>query len=218
MNHTSDISTTALTQRLYLVRAVIALVWAGLLVAALSSAGSLTPQESVPAFAVALLIIYPIIDVVASLLDARTHRRGAPRNAATQLANAAISTVTAVVLAVTAGPGADAILRVFGAWALLTGLIQLTLALLRRRHGTAGQWPMILSGGISTLAGLSFVQMATKSDLNLTALAGYATLGAIFFLLAAWRCAPRVLPSAPAPSAARERDRDPSMTTNSSLP
>ena len=186
-NPTSDALTMPPTFRLYLVRAFLALVWAGLLVVALSSSGSLTPQESVPAFAIALLISYPLIDVVASLIDARTQRLGAPRNAVTQVVNAAISTVAAIVIAVTASHGADAILRVFGAWAILTGLIQLTLALLRRRRGTPGQWPMILSGGISTLAGFSFVQMATKSDLNLSTLAGYATFGAVLFLVSAWR-------------------------------
>jgi uncharacterized membrane protein HdeD (DUF308 family) len=183
-----ETSTTVATQRLYLVRAVGALVWAALLAIALSSAGSLTPQESVPALAVALLIIYPLIDVIASLSDARTQQRsGAARNATAQLVNAAISTVAALAVALTANHGADAILRVFGAWAILTGAVQLTLAVLRHRRGTPGQWPMILSGGISTLAGLSFVASATKSELTLTSLAGYATLGAVFFLLSAWR-------------------------------
>lgn len=185
---TSDTATLAPTRQLYLVRAIVALAWAGLLVTALSSNGSLTPQESLPAFAIALLIIYPIIDVVASLIDARTQQQhGAPRNATVQWINAAISTVTAVAVAVTVSHGADAVLRVFGTWAALTGLIQLTQAILRRRGGILGQWPMILSGSISTVAGLSFIQMATKSDLSLTSLSGYATFGAIFFLLSAWR-------------------------------
>jgi uncharacterized membrane protein HdeD (DUF308 family) len=186
-NATSDTPTRIATFQLYLVRAVLALVWAGLLAVALSSTGSLTPQESVPAFAVALLLIYPLIDVVASLLDARTHRHGAPGNATTQLVNAAISAAASIAIAVSASHGADAILRVFGAWALLAGLIQLVLGILRRRRGTAGQWPMMLSGGISTVAGLGFVQMAAKSELTLANLAGYAAFGAVFFLLSAWR-------------------------------
>ena len=187
-NPTSDPLTLAPTFRLHLVRAVVALVWAGLLVAALSAGGALTPQESLPALAVALLILYPLIDVVASLLDARTHRRtGTGRNATTQVANAAVSTVAAVAVAVTASHGADAVLRVFGVWAVLTGLVQLVLGLLRRRGGTPGQWPMILSGGISTLAGLGFTRMAARSELDLVPLAGYAAFGAVFFLLAAWR-------------------------------
>jgi uncharacterized membrane protein HdeD (DUF308 family) len=185
---TSETRSAETTHRLYWIRALAALVWAGLLAVALSAGGSLTPQESVPAFAIALLISYPLIDVIASLIDARTQQRHRPAGTATaQLVNAGISSLTAIAIAVAASHGADAIFRVFGAWAILTGVIQLTLAILRRRRSTPGQWPMILSGGISTLAGLGFTQMATKSELNLTTLAGYATLGAIFFLISAWR-------------------------------
>jgi len=100
---------------------------------------------------------------------------------------AAVSTVAAVAIAVTASHGADAILRVFGVWAFLTGLVQLILAVLRHRRSIAGQWPMMLSGGLSTLVGLSFIKASTQDDLKLSSLAGYATLGAIFYLLSAWR-------------------------------
>lgn len=200
ISHTPTADTTS---RLYLIRAVVALAWALLLVVALASSRSLSPQDSVPGFAVALLIIYPIVDVVASLVDARSLRRvGAARNAMIQLANAAVSSVVAVVLAVVASHGADAVLRTFGAWAILTGLIQLTLGVIRHRRGASGQWPMIISGAISTLAGFSFVQMSTQNDLKLTSLAGYATLGAIFFLLSAWRLrSGRIATAAPSPSA-----------------
>jgi uncharacterized membrane protein HdeD (DUF308 family) len=197
----SDTLTRPPTVRLYLVRAVIALIWAALLAIALHSAGSLTPAESVPALAIALLILYPVIDVAASLLDFRTHGTTA------QLVNAGISTVTAIAIAVGAGHGADAILRVFGAWALLTGVIQLALGILRRRRGVAGQWPMMLSGGISTVAGLGFIQSATKTELSLSNLAGYATLGAIFFLVSAWRqhsAASSAAPAAPVRTVGRE--------------
>jgi uncharacterized membrane protein HdeD (DUF308 family) len=177
----------AQTRRLYLIRAVAALLWAGLLALALHSSGSLTPQESVPALAIALLILYPLIDVTASLLDARAQQHRDPGNAAIQVGNAVIGTVAAAIIAVAASHGADAILRVFGTWALLTGLIQLTLAIIRRGRATPGQWPMILSGVISSGAGLSFLKMATGRELKLTSLAGYAVLGAIFFLISAWR-------------------------------
>jgi uncharacterized membrane protein HdeD (DUF308 family) len=50
-----------------------------------------------------------------------------------------------------------------------------------------GQWPMILSGGLSVLAGSSFVAMASAPDPSLAALAGYATVGGIFFLVSALR-------------------------------
>ncbi|MEU4745949.1 hypothetical protein AB0G02_36565, partial [Actinosynnema sp. NPDC023658] len=55
----------------------------------------------------------------------------------------------------------------------------------RRRVG--GQWPMILSGGISVLAGASFITTASGADPSLSALAGYAVLGGVFFLVSALR-------------------------------
>jgi hypothetical protein len=48
-----------------------------------------------------------------------------------------------------------------------------------------GQWAMIVSGGISTVAGLSFIAMAAQDDPSLTVVAGYAVLGGVFFLISA---------------------------------
>ena len=104
-----------------------------------------------------------------------------------QTINAAISVVATTAIAVAASHGADAILLVVGAWALLTGLLQLILAVTRRGRGTPGQLPMILSGSISSAAGLGFLLMANGSEINLINLAAYATAGAIFFLASAWR-------------------------------
>lgn len=67
----------------------------------------------------------------------------------------------------------------------MVGVVQLVVGL--RRRGLGGQWPMILSGGISVLAGGSFILQATKDGASLTNLAGYATLGGIFFLVSALR-------------------------------
>jgi hypothetical protein len=50
-----------------------------------------------------------------------------------------------------------------------------------------GQWAMILSGGISVLAGASFIRSGAQDNPSLTALAGYAALGGIFFLVSAVR-------------------------------
>ncbi|MDD1056787.1 hypothetical protein NMG29_00800 [Streptomyces cocklensis] len=81
--------------------------------------------------------------------------------------------------------GTPAVLRVWGAWAITAGLVQLVVGVLRR--GMGGQWPMIASGAISTLAGASFVAQAGKDDASLRTLAGYAFLGGVFFLLSALR-------------------------------
>ena len=46
---------------------------------------------------------------------------------------------------------------------------------------------MIVSGAISTVAGLSFVAGSSQEVAHLTNLAGYATLGAVLFLVWAAR-------------------------------
>ncbi|CAM5723214.1 hypothetical protein SFUMM280S_07855 [Streptomyces fumanus] len=66
-------------------------------------------------------------------------------------------------------------LRVWGAWAVVAGLVQLIVAVPRRKLG--GQWPMILSGGISVLAGGSFIASAGADDPALTSAVGYAVPG-----------------------------------------
>lgn len=157
-------------RRLYFVRFAFAVVWAVLLIVTGSKLG--------PA-AVVLLVLYPAFDVAAAVVDARASRaRGL-------YVNIAMSSLAAVGLAVACASGIPAVLRVWGVWAIVAGLIQLIVAVSRRKLG--GQWPMILSGGISTLAGTSFILMAGAKDAKLTTVAGYAAVGGIFFLVSALR-------------------------------
>lgn len=164
-------------RRLYLVRFGFALVWAVLLFLTASSIGVLTAV---------LLVLYPAFDVAAAAVDARASRvGGAIGSAAGLYLNVAISTLAAVGLLVAVMSGIPAVLRVWGAWAVVAGIVQLVVALRRRRLG--GQWAMIASGSISVLAGVSFVLMASNAGASLTAVAGYALLGGIFFLVSALR-------------------------------
>jgi uncharacterized membrane protein HdeD (DUF308 family) len=78
------------------------------------------------------------------------------------------------------------VLVVFGTWAFASGAIQLANAVRRRRAGI-GEVPMIISGALSALAGISFVASSGADDPSLTPLAGYAALGAVPFLLWAYR-------------------------------
>jgi uncharacterized membrane protein HdeD (DUF308 family) len=71
---------------------------------------------------------------------------------------------------------------------VLAGAVQLVGALRRRRLG--GQWPMILSGGISVPAGAFFIASAGQDDPSLTNLTGCAILGGVFFLISAIRLGP----------------------------
>ncbi|WP_206794190.1 hypothetical protein [Amycolatopsis sp. MtRt-6] len=161
-------------RRLYFVRFGFALVWAGLLFATASSLGPV---------AIALLVLYPLFDVVAAVLDARSATAGKP--IAALYLNVAISLLAAAGLAVAAASGIPDVLRVWGGWAIVAGLVQLFVGAARR--GLGGQWPMILSGSISVVAGTSFIIQATMDGASLTALAGYATLGGVFFLVSALR-------------------------------
>ncbi|MFR9731240.1 hypothetical protein ACL03H_18590 [Saccharopolyspora sp. MS10] len=159
---------------LYYVRFAFALVWAGLMVVLSGTFG--------PATAV-LLVAYPLFDVVAAVVDHRTSGDSRPK--APLYANMGLSLLAAVGLAVAIPVGVPGALRVWGAWAITAGAVQLLVAILRYRLG--GQWAMILSGGISTVAGTGFILMAGGSDASLSPIAGYALIGGIFFLVSALR-------------------------------
>jgi uncharacterized membrane protein HdeD (DUF308 family) len=167
---TRTTGTVSVLRRLYFVRFGFAVVWAGLLALTASDLG---------VAAGVLLVLYPLFDVAAAIVDARSSRTR------TLVANMVISSLAALGLALAATSGVPAALRVWGAWAILAGVVQLVVGLRRRRLG--GQWAMILSGAISTLAGASFIAMAGQDDPSLTSLAGYAVLGGVFFLISAIR-------------------------------
>lgn len=165
---------TKALRTLYYSRFGFAVVWA---VLTMAIAKTINPAAAV------LLVIYPLFDVAAAVIDFRT--AGSARPKSPLYVNMVLSLLATVGLAVAAASGIPAVLRVWGAWAITAGIVQLVVAILRYRLG--GQWPMILSGGISVLAGGSFVLMAGKPDPSLTSIAGYAILGGIFFLSSAIR-------------------------------
>ena len=162
-------------RRLYFIRFGFALAWAVLLFATASS---------IEVLSATLLVLYPLVDVAAAVVDARSSRATGTTPHGLY-ANIAISTLAAVGLAVALGSGIPAVLQVWGAWAVFAGLVQLAVALRRRALG--GQWPLIASGSISVLAGVNFVLMATGDSPSLASVAGYALLGGVFFLASALR-------------------------------
>lgn len=163
---------------LYGVRFAFALAWAAALLLATRDGSAITTAVAV------LLVAYPLFDVVAAVVDHRASGGIHARNL--MQANMALSGLAAAGLAAAAASGAPAALRVWGAWAIASGAVQLVVAL-RRRRALGGQWPMALSGGISVLAGGGFLAAATNSDPALGGLAGYAVLGGLFFLASAIR-------------------------------
>jgi uncharacterized membrane protein HdeD (DUF308 family) len=161
-------------RRLYLVRFGFALVWALLLVLVGTRIG--------PAAAV-LLVLYPLFDVAAAVVDARA--TGTANTRAGLAVNIAVSLLAAVGVAVALGSGIPAVLRVWGAWAVVAGVVQLGVAV--RRRGLGGQWPMIASGALSAVAGGTFVLQSFGPAPSLGNVAGYAVLGGVFFLASALR-------------------------------
>ena len=170
----ASLASTAALRNLYAARFAFAIAWAGLLA---THASELDP------FTVTLLVLYPLVDLGAVVHDLRSS--GAARERVPLLVNAALSLAAAIGIGVAVDSGIPDVLRVWGAWAITAGAVQLVVAARRRRLG--GQWPMMLSGGISILAGGSFVAMAASVDVSLASLAGYATLGGIFFAASAFR-------------------------------
>ncbi|MDA0563811.1 hypothetical protein LG943_05635 [Streptomonospora sp. S1-112] len=172
---TTPAGAPATLRELYFARFAFAAVWAGLLFA---TADTLNPLST------ALLLAYPLFDVAAAVVDVRSAKAGGGR-APLLYANIAVSALTVVALAFAVTSGVPGVLRVWGAWAVAAGVVQLAAAITRRRLG--GQWAMIISGAVSTLAGASFVAQAAGPAPALTALAGYAFLGGVFFLVSALR-------------------------------
>ncbi|MCG7286523.1 hypothetical protein MHY85_11140 [Cellulomonas sp. ACRRI] len=176
----TDVRTTAgALRRLYLARFGFAVAWAVLLVlstTALDGTGRLGPLTGT------LLVLYPLVDLAAAVVDRRSTRDGRP--SALLVVNMLLSLAAAIGLVVAVGTGPGDVLLVWGLWAITAGLVQLIVGLSRRALG--GQWAMILSGGISVLAGGGFLASSGAAS-SVTGISGYAVLGGIFFLVSALR-------------------------------
>lgn len=160
--------------RIYLVRGVVALAWA----AAFSAV-----SNSLTLPAVVLLIVYPLIDAVASLLDAHADPGTSARKL--QLFNTALSGLAALALGLAAVHGAGAVLFTFGVWASVSGGAQLAVAVRRRSPELSRQWPMLIAGTLSVIAGVSYLPAAFADHPALSMLILYTTAGGISFVVQA---------------------------------
>jgi uncharacterized membrane protein HdeD (DUF308 family) len=161
-------------KRYYFVRAVFSVIW----VAAALIAG---PQSF--SIAAALLIVYPAWDAAANFVDAL--RNGGLASNRSQAINVAVSSVMTVAVIVALTMSLNWVLGVFGLWAIFSGLLQLSTAV-RRWKASGGQWAMILSGGQSAVAGAFFIAQARMPEPpSIANIAGYAGLGAFYFLVSA---------------------------------
>ena len=169
------VETASSLRKLYFIRAGFSILWVILV--------SLLAKTNMTIAAV-LFVIYPAWDVIATYLDIRANTSSADKTP--QYVNGLISITATISVIAALQIGIPEALIVFGIWAILTGLIQLILGL-RRRKQLGGQWPMIISGGQSMLAGTVFIATAHQLNQGINSLAGYAAFGAFYFLLAAFR-------------------------------
>jgi len=174
-NSTITVQTARSLRRLYFTRTAFSVIWVILISVFVKTNHGI---------AEILFIIYPAWDVFATYLDIKTNPPQVSKNP--QYVNAVIGILTTIGVALALQKGVSVALIVFGAWAIVTGLVQLILGL-RRRKELGGQWPMIISGGQSMLAGSVFIAMANSPTMGINSLAGYSAFGAFYFLLAAIR-------------------------------
>lgn len=158
----------------YFSRAAFSIAWV---------AAAVTLGRQMPMLAALLLVLYPAWDALANAIDAR--RNGGLGRNATQALNVAASGVAAVAVALALGRGMQAVLAVFGAWAILAGVLQLATGVRRwKAHGA--QWAMVLSGAQSALAGGFFIARAGGAATpTIVDIAPYAAFGAFYFLVSA---------------------------------
>jgi uncharacterized membrane protein HdeD (DUF308 family) len=166
--------------RLYVIRGLIAILWA---------VGFATALDSLAVGTIILLVVYPLIDAVALLIDFRDQSGMSGRGL--QLFNIGVSTLAAIALGIAGNIDVASVLLAFGGWAILSGLAQLVATLHRRRPEMGRQWSLLLAGALSVGAGVSFGITALGDDPRLGAIVMYAAAGGAFFVIQAgllyWR-------------------------------
>ncbi|MEB5920518.1 MULTISPECIES: membrane protein [Franconibacter] len=158
----------------YFTRTVFSVLW----VIAVFTAG-----QSSYFWAMILLILYPAWDALANYTDAV--KSGGFGRSRMQTINIIVSAVTTLAVILTIKSGIDNVIRLFGVWAILSGLLQLGAAAQRWKQYGA-QWSMILSGAQSAFAGAFFIfQARTPEPPSIVNIAGYAAFGAVYFCISA---------------------------------
>ncbi|MEV7077952.1 DUF308 domain-containing protein [Streptomyces sp. NPDC093516] len=163
--------------KLFLIRGILAVAWA---VAFSSVQGD---KADLGSGAVVLLVAYPLIDAVSSLIDYRATPGGSERRVTAF--NGALSTLAAIALALAGAGGLEAAFHVFGVWALVSGIAQVIVGLRRRGPELGKQWPTLISGGLSFLVGITYNIQAAGDNPSLAVLSVYATGGGVWFILQA---------------------------------
>jgi len=158
----------------YYIRAAGSLVWITLAVLI---------GKNNPATGAVLLVLYPAWDAIANYLDAS--RSGGLSVNPPQKFNFIVSLLVAAAIIWALSISMNATIKVFGLWAIFSGVLQLS-ASVRRWKQANGQWAMILSGAQSALAGVfMFKQASSNMALDVTTVVPYAAFGVFYFLISA---------------------------------
>ncbi|MGN6127979.1 MAG: hypothetical protein ACTHON_15565 [Humibacter sp.] len=165
-------------RKLYFIRFVFAIIWVAIMFATVATSSE--PSVLLTVF----LVIYPLFDAGAVLWQLRADPDKG-RSKASEWISVVVSVAIAIAIGIASSISVPAALAVWGVWAIIAGVPQLITAIRNFRDG--GQVAQILSGGISVFAGLGFLFQGLQGNGMLTGAAGYATLGAIFFLVSAIR-------------------------------
>ena len=164
--------TNAALRNYYLTRGLVAAGWV---------AAAFTIGQRAPLAAAALLVAYPAWDAAANLFDAA--RSGGLARNRSQAINAVVSSIAALAILFTLGD-IKTVVGLFGAWAIVAGLLQLATGV-RRWKAFGAQWTMVLSGAQSALAGGFFIKQSFGVVHGITDVAPYAGFGAFYFLVSA---------------------------------
>ncbi|MDA9466199.1 DUF308 domain-containing protein [Bradyrhizobium sp. CCBAU 53415] len=158
----------------YFLRAAFSVAW-------VIAAFAIAPSSTV--IAAALLVAYPAWDAAANYLDALCS--GGLSQNRTQGLNVLVSLATTIAVVLALQVSMNWVLGIFGTWAMLSGVLQLGTAV-RRWKRFGAQWAMVLSGGQSALAGGFFIFQASMPAVpSIANVAGYAAVGALYFLVSA---------------------------------
>lgn len=163
-------------KRYYFLRAGVSVAWI---------LAAVVVGTSNPLLGGVLLVAYPAWDALANGLDARANGGFAANPPQTFNLVVSLLVACAVLFALQADP--RRVLTVFGVWAAFSGILQL-VAGVRRWRSVGGQWPMVLSGAQSVLAGVFMITRSLQAGGHPPApieIAPYAGFGAFYFLVAA---------------------------------
>jgi hypothetical protein len=174
------------TLRIFLIRGVIAIAWAAVFAVVAASL-----RTDVTVVAGILLVLYPLIDAAATLLDARS-QHGSARQ--WLLVNAGTSTVGLHRARRGRHQRRRGRLRGPSVSGPLSAAAAQLVVVLRRRAQLGNQWPLLLANGVSVIGGVAFLIAAVVANPKLSMLAIYAATGGVEFVIQAW------LLARPAPS------------------